>query len=73
MPHINHRRGDTRRRSKTTNHRHWIAWGSWNKRAGRKYRAAVRHVLNGLRTGRVEPGEEQFKLVHETDDYWFYD
>jgi hypothetical protein len=76
VPHINHRRGDTRRRSKQSNQRYWTNIGHWNRDASRYYRAAVQRTLTRLRVSGfdLEACEDAvFPLANEIDNYWYYD
>ncbi len=74
MGHINHRRGDTRRRTKiyrASNH-YWFGW--WNDYANRYLRAATRQQLRALAASGYEHSEEVvWKIAREIDDIWNYD
>lgn len=76
MPHINHRRGDTRRRSKQSNQRYWINIGDWNRNCSRYYRAAIHRILISIRVSGFDPDvceDAVFPLANEIDNYWYYD
>jgi hypothetical protein len=72
MPHINHRRGDTRRRSKHRNRRCGAANGAWNRCANQFFRAAIHRILQQRHS--IEAYEDiVWPLQDEADDYWNYD
>jgi hypothetical protein len=78
MPHLNRRRGDTRRRvQKDYEGRGQVAYmGNWHRIANRKLRNAVSQVLQELRaTGYAcdSVAEVDFPLAREADDIWNYD
>jgi len=76
VPHINHRRGDTRQRSKRICAGHMSFYGHWNRQASRHLRAAVHQCLSVLRArgyDRVLCEETVFPLADEADNEWNYD
>jgi hypothetical protein len=78
MPHLNHRRSDTRRRvQKDYDGRGQVAhMGNWHRTANRKLRNAVSQVLQELRaTGYAYDSVAgvDFPLAREADDIWNYD
>lgn len=76
MPHLNHRRGDTRRRVKQCRHHYFILRPHWNREASRALRAAVRHVLDRIRASGFEPDlceDVVFPIANEADDPWNWD
>lgn len=76
MPHLNHRRGDTRHRVKRNFDGRWIAKGigHWNRIANKRLRSAVSQVLQGYRScGYVDLEDAVFPLAREADSLWNYD
>ncbi len=76
VPHINHRRGDTRRRSKQCNSRYWTHIGFWNRSAARSHRMAIHRVLDLIRVAGFDAEvceDTVFPLANEADNYWNYD
>ena len=76
MSHINHRRGDSRGRSKDVNKRYWGAIGDWNRRASRRLRGVVAQTVKNLKAKGFEPEaceDVVFPQANEADDYWNYD
>lgn len=77
MPHINHRRGDTRRRcEQPPTGRFPGRRGWWNRTANHRLRVAIRHVLRHLRSRGfdIEECEDTvWPIAREADDVWGYD
>lgn len=76
MPHLNHRRGDTRRNVRNSYEGRWIVanMGGWNRIANRKLRTAVSRVLQILRARSYDGVEDtMFPVAREADNIWNYD
>lgn len=76
MPHINHRRGDHRRRSKQCNQRYQTDLGWWNRQASRKHRAIEARILarfQALGCDLEVADSLEFPSYRRVDDLWFYD
>lgn len=74
VPHINHRRGDTRRRAQSRGP--WRTLPYWKQLANQHLRAAVHRTLTKIRVSgyNVETSEDTvFPLADEADNYWNYD
>lgn len=73
MPHMNHRRGDTRHRCRPDTRQH-SEFGGWNDCANRRYRMAVRELMARVRRMLPEDLDRViWPLQDETDDVWAYD
>ena len=73
VPHINHRRGDTRRRCQTGRPLR-LPLGRWNRAANRRLRSAVSSRLQALRSSGYDLVEDAlFPVAREADDLWNYD
>lgn len=76
VPHLNHRRGDTRRRVQQPDAHYQSAWGGWNRSANRSLRAATRRTLHDLRARGFDSDEVMntvWVVSREADNYWNYD
>jgi hypothetical protein len=79
VPHLNHRRGDHRRRGRNNYDGRWICGGNignWHRTANRRLRSATSQALRELRARGfdLELAEEiSWPLAREVDDLWNYD
>ena len=74
MPHINHRRGDTRRRSKHISLGPLSRCGHWNRMASRQLRAMAQQRLEKMKSrGYVDAEEVVFPHRNEAETSWDYD